>query len=86
MTLPITVRLPRELHQWLRRHAFDTQRSQNSIIVRSLTEHQAMCLEAVEYIDTVDGVGCALICSLPPEHGGLHHDRNSDVSWKTGKP
>ena len=84
----ITVRLPRELYQWLRRHAFDTGDSQNTVIVRSLSAHKAVsrCLDVVEYMDTVDGAGVALICGLDPGHDGLHYDSHTDISWKSGKP
>jgi predicted transcriptional regulator len=35
-----TVRLPKDLYQWLRRTAFEWNKSQNDIIVAALTEYR----------------------------------------------
>jgi|HubBroStandDraft_1064217.scaffolds.fasta_scaffold143753_4 hypothetical protein len=37
-------------------------------------------------VATVDQDEGTLICSLPPNHEGLHYDRHDDISWKEGQP
>jgi len=40
------------------------------------------CMATVD----VDSDAATLICTLPPNHEGLHYDRWDGVSWKVGEP
>lgn len=75
---PITIRLPAELYEGLRLAAFTARQSQNSIIVRAVAEHLAMCLETND--------AGTLTCTSPRGHGCLHHDSVNDEGWESSGP
>jgi predicted transcriptional regulator len=41
-TQAMSIRLPRDLHEWLRRQAFETRTAMNAIVAEALSEYRSL--------------------------------------------